>query len=71
MTRKDFELIANAIKATRANHERDAAAGFQYQADFMDGVNAATYTLADALATTNPNFDRARFLKACGVEGVY
>lgn len=24
--------------------------------------------MADALAETNPNFDRARFLKACGVE---
>lgn len=27
----------------------------------------ATETLADLFAEDNPNFDRARFLKACGV----
>jgi hypothetical protein len=52
MSRKDFELIARTIResATRAN--------------VSNGVIAREF--ADALATTNPNFDRARFLKACG-----
>lgn len=29
---------------------------------------AIARAFADALATTNPRFDRARFLRACGVE---
>lgn len=29
----------------------------------------AAKTFADACARTNPRFDRARFLRACGMEG--
>jgi hypothetical protein len=54
MTRKDFQLIANAVKQITAN---------DYTQDRADKANL----FADALATTNPQFDRARFLTACGV----
>ncbi len=52
MTRKDYELIAQAI----ADVWCDAVA----QKDIAE-------SLAEALAGDNPRFDRARFLSACGV----
>lgn len=55
MTRKDFELIASVLKQFAAEDgnvvERDAMA----------------YDFADALALSNPRFDRDRFLVASGV----
>jgi len=55
MTRKDYILIAAAIK--RANQ----APGYTERNIFV------TYEIADALASDNPRFDRARFLKAVRV----
>lgn len=51
MTKKDFELIARAFAQSAKN----------------DQTRTIAYRLADALATINPRFDRARFLAACGV----
>lgn len=51
MTRKDFELIARTINAMPYGASRDMAA----------------HAFANALTGTNSNFDRLRFLKACGV----
>ena len=67
MTRKDFELIAAVFAGTFA-HLRAAAAGagVSREADRATVLNAMR--MADALATDNPRFDRARFLRACGVE---
>lgn len=66
MTKKDFELIADAI--------RDV---YEYQKD-SDGrgskkikqgaIRAAADSLSEALARTNPRFDRARFMAACGID---
>ena len=53
MTRKDFELIAKAIR-----DQRDQPV--------PDPLDALAYRLASALFNTNPRFDRERFLKACG-----
>ena len=63
MTKKHYEAIA-AIIAYRAD--------MQYPSDKV-GYGAATLRilageLADYFATDNKNFDRARFLKACGIE---
>lgn len=52
MTRKHFSAIAKAI----ASASIDAPAR-----------KAIARELAAICATTNPNFDRARFLAACGV----
>ena len=53
MTKKDFELIAEVIgKAWHGSADTRA-----------DIANA----FADELESTNPRFDRARFLTACGV----
>ena len=60
MTRKDYQLIASTL-----------ADAFGYAAwcldDEVDCYRLASH-FADALATTNPNFDRQRFLDACGVK---
>lgn len=55
MTRKDYVMLAAAIKAA------SAAPGFPERNAFV------THAIADALAQDNPRFDRERFLKAAGV----
>ena len=60
MNRKDYQLIADAL---RANWELIAG---------VDPVRDAIHadycrSVADALAQGNPRFDRKRFLDACGV----
>lgn len=62
MTRKDYELIAKAIKRANENWE-----GFEeeYPAVVIAGISAM---LATQLEQDNPRFDRARFLTACGVK---
>jgi hypothetical protein len=58
MTKKDFKLIAEAIKITN-----------QYQPTGSPQaiLTLAADVLADVLGTTNPLFNRAEFLKNCGV----
>lgn len=73
MTKKDYELIANAIKELNSKLARD-----YLQAQTKDEVNRVAYAMnglnltadhiASALVATNERYDRERFLKACGVE---
>ena len=57
MTRKDYQLIADAVrKAMTADHGWDTRP-----------ICRTARDIADALASDNPRFDRARFLAACGV----
>jgi hypothetical protein len=57
MTRKDFVLIAETIKQLPS---------FQQPADGdVVRFSALVARFADALATTNPRFNRARFERAC------
>ena len=61
MTKKDFEKIAGAIKDAR-----DAVCvSHPMQARIFDSLSR---TIADVCATTNPRFQRMRFLTACGVD---
>lgn len=61
MTRKDFELIAGALLAAKnLGDDNEGAVPF----------GEICQILADSLATTNPRFDRVRFLRACGLEVV-
>jgi len=55
MTRKDFELIAGVI----SNSQGLTRGGV---------MDTLAERLADALQTTNPRFNRALFLEACGVK---
>lgn len=72
MTRKDFELIARAVRHARptvspADHRSGSRGWAVVSAGHMTANHVALF-LADELAATNPRFDRERFLKACGVE---
>jgi len=55
MTRKDFELIARVIKDHRT-----------YEGD--QTVNQLARDMADALRVTNQQFNRDKFIRACGGE---
>lgn len=56
MTRRDFEVIARAVK--------DAHDPW---ADTNNTRPIFAAAMADALAATNSGFNRERFLQACGV----
>lgn len=60
MTRKDFVLLAQALKNSAPG------AGILDSARHLQYARTCAF-VADILATTNPRFDRARFLTACGV----
>lgn len=52
MTRKDFVLIANVLR----DHVLEKGS-----------AEDVTRALANELRVTNPNFDKQRFLAACGL----
>ena len=60
MTRRHYEWLA----ATLAGVQPGTGADIAEQAQWLDTCDA----FADALESSNPRFDRARFLKACGVD---
>lgn len=79
MTRKDFVAIARAIKDAReASAPQSARAGTassdinairedadrQTHARIFDSLSRS---LAQVCASTNPKFDKTKFLTACGV----
>jgi hypothetical protein len=63
MTRKDFEAIAAALRMAR--QEAGTIGTAENKAGGTDALDVAALHLAAHLATTNPRFDRARFLDAC------
>ena len=68
MTRKDYILIAAALKEARNHWLAEEARDIDGSAAFRAGLNAAGLELASRLARDNPRFDRERFLKAAGVQ---
>ena len=61
MTRKDYEIIAEAIRNTRAK------ADFQGKAGDEATIQEVARSLAQLLKFDNVRFDEERFLVACGV----
>ena len=61
MTRKDYVLIAEAIKRANENWT-----GFAPEAGLA--IEGLAKSLSVQLVIDNPRFDRARFLTACGVK---
>jgi hypothetical protein len=61
MTRKDYVIIADSIKASRENWE-----GFTPEA--QDAIDGLARSLSSKLQEDNDRFDRVRFLTACGVK---
>jgi hypothetical protein len=78
MTRKHFIAIAATIKADvdarDAEIERMLASGsygsedVAYEAHALEAVMCTARKLATTFASFNPNFDRQRFLHACGID---
>jgi len=64
MTKKDFELIAESLRESFNDLKQFDLRDEVVHEAFEHIVN----NLALALSVTNPKFDQARFIKACGVE---
>ena len=64
MTRKHFEAIARII-SLRAGFDLSTV---EYDAGYNMAVSRVASDIADYFETENPRFNRARFLKACGVD---
>ena len=66
MTKKDYELIAAAIKRTvdEARAYEHPAYGLSIRLSALEDL---ANDLAGELTKTNPRFDQRRFLVACGV----
>lgn len=64
MTRKDYELIAKAIRDTQERIKNDATN--EDRTEQLRGVRRTAAHIAQALAADNGRFDAGRFLTACG-----
>ena len=62
MTRKDYVAIAAAI------HRTGMAVNIGPKKTAEYAIRLAATDIAATMAADNPRFDRARFLKACGVQ---
>lgn len=64
MTRRDFILIAEALKAAKPHMSGDVT--------YFDSMLAWRWTaigVRNAIATTNPEFNHERFNLASGIDG--
>lgn len=62
MTRKDYELIADALNETRLTLPNDDGSANAPR----HTLYTAAITIGSRLAKDNPRFDLERFLTACG-----
>ena len=73
MTRKDYVMIAAAIRELLMDIDRDGNNAILSDhsshviAGERMGAHRVALRVADALANDNPRFDRAQFLKACSL----
>jgi hypothetical protein len=58
MNRRDFAAIAAVLARARLSM-------------YSGEIDSLVSDMADALATTNPDFDRQRFLAACSMEAAH
>lgn len=68
MTKKDYELIARVLRTEGKYALTAPALSGPQRGAAVAAIEATADAFADALAAKNPGFDRARFLRACGVE---
>lgn len=66
LTRKHFAAIASCIPSRADDTVQDIWEG-AYAVGFNEARIQIAKALADVCKHENPNFDRARFLTACGV----
>lgn len=66
MTKRDYVAIAQAFLAARADITGKEPE--ECHTDMLDGTSLAAEHIADVMQRDNPRFDKARFLKACGIQ---
>lgn len=64
MTKKDYIALASAINLSRV--QVNVLATAKQAAANENVLGHVAYNVAEILADDNPNFDRERFLAACG-----
>jgi hypothetical protein len=68
MTRKDYQMIADAIKGSQVHYQfTEGSESANNAAVYRNGVANVAGTLAYLFSLDNPRFDRAKFLAACGL----
>ena len=66
MTQKDYELIAEAIRATRISTiESLPTLDVELRALVLEGVTRVEHNIAESLEEDDPQFDAEEFHKAC------
>ena len=65
MTRKDYVLIADAIREALAT---DVEFNIALPEREASGIHRAALRLSDRLEQDNPRFDREMFLRACSLK---
>lgn len=69
MTRKDFQLIADVLRTERERSRQYVTVNNPRACTELDHLDQIAESMADALVTTNPRFNRSRFLNACNCNG--
>ena len=67
MTRKHFEALAAALRWAEPRNDGGVFSDREH-ADRVTQWKKDALSVAEVCARFNPNFDRARFLAACGVQ---
>lgn len=67
MTRKDYILIAAAIRELLVDIDRESPGMREVLRGERMGVASVARRLADQLHSENTRFDRTRFMAACGL----
>ena len=67
MTKKHFEMIAEVLK-TRANAIINNEVSLDSKHYALFELRNSMYHLGEEFEEINPNFDKARFFKACEVQ---
>ena len=73
MTKKDFESIAHAVRITRTiidESPSQTTEAVNIRLTSLATIEIVAEALVFELNTTNPRFDRTRFLTACGIPTV-
>lgn len=69
MTKQDYQLIASALKAVKPPEPTSDEGDLNME--YMQGrshlYESIVLLLANDFGDANPRFDRARFLKECGI----
>lgn len=69
MSKKHFIQLAAALRASRPTTNKPHFADLTpCESMNLAGWRMTVRSVADVCAQTNPRFDRARFLAACGME---